>query len=104
MAFLQQYIYNGRIMGRSPSDAQGLLPTSIYPAADGWVMVSTPPPYSTRMQATIDHYNEHRPPRSLDQHPPSRAATIPPRSPSDEVSVLLSSRCDGLIHEYQNAA
>ena len=52
----------------------------------------------------IDHYNEHRPHRSLDQHPPSRAATIPPRSPSDEVSVLLSSRCDGLIHEYQNAA
>ncbi len=53
MVFLQQYIYNGRVMGRSPSDAQGILPTSIYPAADGWVMVSTPPPYSVRMQATI---------------------------------------------------
>ena len=54
MVFLQQYIYNGRIMGRSPSDAQGLLPTSIYPAADGWVMVSTPPPYAVRMQATLN--------------------------------------------------
>jgi len=52
----------------------------------------------------IDHYNDHRPHRSLDQQPPSRAATIPIRSPSDEVSVRRSSRCDGLIHEYRNAA
>ncbi|MDA3039038.1 MAG: CoA transferase [Actinomycetota bacterium] len=53
MVFLQQYVYNGRIMARSPSGAQGLLPTSIYPTADGWAMVSTPPPWAGRMQATI---------------------------------------------------
>lgn len=52
----------------------------------------------------IDHYNEHRPHRSLSQHPRDHAdvpATPPPRS---EVAVLRSSRCDGLIHEYRNAA
>ena len=52
----------------------------------------------------IDHYNDHRPHRSLDQHPPSKAGATPIRSPSDEVPVLRSSRCDGLIHEYRNAA
>jgi len=53
MVFLQQHIYNGRIMGRDPAAAQGLLPTGIYPAADGWVQVSTPPPYAERLVATI---------------------------------------------------
>ena len=52
----------------------------------------------------IDHYNEHRPHRSLDQHPPSSVGATPIRSPGDEVSARRSSRCDGLIHEYQNAA
>ena len=52
----------------------------------------------------IDHYNEHRPHRSLDQHPPSRAGTTQIRSPGDYVSVRQSSRCDGLIHEYRHAA
>jgi putative transposase len=52
----------------------------------------------------IDHYNEHRPHRSHDQHPPARAAATPIRSPSDPAQVRRSSRCDGLIHEYRNAA
>lgn len=52
----------------------------------------------------VDHYNEHRPHRSLDQHPPSRARAIPIRSPSEQDQPRRSSRCDGLIHEYRNAA
>ncbi len=52
----------------------------------------------------IDHYNEHRPHRSLDQHPPSKAGATPIRSPEDKVPAPRSSRCDGLIHEYRNAA
>ena len=52
----------------------------------------------------IDHYNEHRPHRSLDQRPPSRAGTTQIRSPEDYVPVRRSSRCDGLIHEYRRAA
>ncbi len=42
MVFLQQFLYNGRIMGRPSINARGLLPTGIYPAADGWVQVGTP--------------------------------------------------------------
>ena len=53
LVFLQQYIYNGRVVGRNPAGARGLLPTGIYPAADGWVQVSTPPPYAERLLATI---------------------------------------------------
>ncbi len=52
----------------------------------------------------VDHYNEHRPHRSLDQHPPSQASATPIRSPGNQAQVSRSSRCDGLIHEYRNAA
>ncbi len=50
-----------------------------------------------------EHYNEHRPHRSLHQCPPLRpkpsANADPPR-----LRVIKSTRCDGLIHEYRNAA
>ena len=52
----------------------------------------------------IDHYNEHRPHRSLDQHPPSRAVATSIRSPANQAHVHRISRCDGLIREYRNAA
>jgi putative transposase len=53
----------------------------------------------------IDHYNTHRPHRSIDQRPPlgnhqrvsARRDPAPPR-------VVRSTRCDGLINEYRNAA
>ena len=47
----------------------------------------------------VDHYNEHRPHRSLDQRPP-----LPTNPPNAHPRVLKSIRCDGLIHEYRNAA
>ncbi|MCP5030016.1 MAG: CoA transferase, partial [Actinomycetia bacterium] len=53
MAFLQQYIYNGRVVERDPAGARGLLPSGIYPAADGWVQVSTPQRYVGRLLATL---------------------------------------------------
>ncbi len=49
----------------------------------------------------IDHYNHHRPLRSLDQRPPTgRVAQLPARP----LPLMRSSRCDGLINEYRNAA
>ena len=53
LVFLQQYLYNGRTVGRNPAGAQGLLPTGIYPAADGWLQIATPPPYADRLVAAL---------------------------------------------------
>lgn len=52
----------------------------------------------------IDHYNEHRPHRSLDHHPPSQAGATSITVSGKPISVRRSSRCDGLISEYRNAA
>jgi len=51
----------------------------------------------------IEHYNTHRPHRSLDQSPPLVAV---PRAPADprRLRVVKSTRCHGLINEYRNAA
>ncbi len=53
MTFFAQYVYNGRIMGRNPANASGLLPIGVYPAADGWVQVVCPPAYAGRLAATL---------------------------------------------------
>ena len=50
----------------------------------------------------IDHYNTHRPHRSLDQRPP--VATDPPDQPDRHLQVVRTARCGGLINEYRNAA
>jgi transposase InsO family protein len=51
----------------------------------------------------IDHYNEHRPHQSLGQRPPI-PVDHPPESPPATVAAIRTSRCDGLINEYRNAA
>jgi putative transposase len=53
----------------------------------------------------IDHYNTHRPHRSLGQRPPQPAVRHGPTSIAPPpVQVDRTSRCDGLINEYRNAA
>ena len=49
-----------------------------------------------------DHYNMHRPHRSLDQRPP--VATDAADQPDRHFQVVKTARCDGLINEYRNAA
>ncbi len=51
----------------------------------------------------IDHYNDHRPHRSLKQRPPTPTA-YPRLTPPTPVAALRITRCDGLINEYRNAA
>ena len=51
----------------------------------------------------IDHYNQHRPHRSLKQRPPT-PTTDPPGAPPTTVTPIRTARCDGLINEYRNAA
>ena len=50
----------------------------------------------------VTHYNEHRPHRSLDQQPPEPPPTRVAFRP--DTPVTGTRRCDGLIHEYQQAA
>ena len=49
----------------------------------------------------ISHYNQHRPHRSLGQRPPTGAAESAPLA---TFSPLRTTRCNGLINEYRNAA
>ena len=49
----------------------------------------------------VEHYNEHRPHRSLDQRPPAGTIKSPPTAPAPPVR---TTRCEGLINEYRNAA
>ena len=53
----------------------------------------------------IDHYNNHRPHRSLGQQPPRPA--VPNETPSiasPPLRVARTTRCNGLINEYRKAA
>jgi len=51
----------------------------------------------------IDHYNQHRPHRSLNQQPPKAHEALAPAEPR-HLRVTKSTRCHGLINEYRNAA
>ena len=50
----------------------------------------------------IAHHNEDRPHQSLGQRPPT-PLNEPPDTPPGSITVLRTSRCDGLINEYRNA-
>jgi transposase len=53
----------------------------------------------------LDHYNGHRPHRSLDQSPPlSVTSASPPTSRPDAKQLRRTDRLGGLIHEYELAA
>jgi putative transposase len=53
------------------------------------------------LQEFVEHYNTHRPHRSLDQHPP--AGHTPPPSTAT-VRPLRRDRLGGLVHEYVQVA
>ena len=49
----------------------------------------------------VEHYNTHRPHRSLDQHPPA-GSTRPPSGAT--IHPLRRDRLGGLVHEYVQVA
>jgi transposase InsO family protein len=51
----------------------------------------------------INHYNTHRPHRSLGQRSPEPAEAPPPVK-GHHLRVVKSTRCHGLINEYRDAA
>jgi putative transposase len=52
----------------------------------------------------IDHYNDHRPHRSLDQIPPNGRAACPPVTDLGTARVPRRDRLSGRIHEYAQVA
>ena len=69
------------------------------------MLIFTPHQFEAVLAEYIDHYNRHRPHRSLEQTPPFSETPIP-RVTSSPCPTRLrrSDRLGGLIHEYQLVA
>jgi putative transposase len=52
----------------------------------------------------FDHYNAHRPHRSLDLAPPNGRPALAKQTDPRTVLVKQRDRLGGLIHEYERAA
>ena len=65
------------------------------------LLITGPRHLTVVLQEYIEHYNMHRPHRSLDQHPP--AGTTPSRRGAT-VRPLRRDRLGGLVHEYLQVA
>ncbi len=52
----------------------------------------------------MQHYNEHRPHRSLHQRAPLADENDAGDTPLPPIQVIRTTRCDGLMNEYRNAA
>ena len=52
----------------------------------------------------VEHYNQHRPHRSLDQHPPAPPQAVASPSVPDPARVQRHPKLGGLINEYRTAA
>ena len=65
------------------------------------MLITGPRHLAVVLRAYIEHYNTHRPHRSLDQHPPA-GRTPPPTGAT--VRPLRRDRLGGLVHEYLHVA
>jgi len=62
------------------------------------------PPLGSAAPPYREHYNVHRPHRSLALHPPNEIRPFAPTRHSANVAVCRRDLLGGLIHEYQLAA
>ena len=65
------------------------------------LLIAGPRHLAAVLQEYIEHYNAHRPHRSLDQHPP--AGRTPPPSGAT-IRPKRRDRLGGLVHEYMHVA
>jgi putative transposase len=65
------------------------------------ILITGPRHLSAVLQEYVEHYNTHRPHRSLEQHPPE-GRTPPPSNAA--VRPLRRDRLGGLLHEYLQVA
>ena len=65
------------------------------------ILITGPRHLEVVLREYVQHFNTHRPHRSLDQRPP--AGGIPPDSEA-AIRVLRRDRLGGLVHEYLQVA
>ena len=65
------------------------------------LLITGPRHLAAVLREYVEHYNTHRPHRSLDQHPPA-GSTPPPCEAT--VRPLRRDRLGGLVHEYLQVA
>jgi putative transposase len=65
------------------------------------LLITGPRHLAAVLQEYLEHYNTHRPHRSLDQHPPA-SSTPPPSGPI--IRPVRRDRLGGLVHEYVHVA
>jgi putative transposase len=65
------------------------------------LLITGPRHLDVVLREYLQHFNAHRPHRSLNQRPP--AGAIPPR-PGADIRVLRRDRLGGLVHEYLQVA
>jgi len=65
------------------------------------ILIAGPRHLDVVLREYVQHFNAHRPHRSLDQRPP--AVDTPPR-PGAGIRALRRDRLGGLVHEYLQVA
>jgi putative transposase len=69
-----------------------------------WLLISSRPQLERVLRVYVDHYNTHRPHRSLGLTPPIRGSHLRPVGPGPPDKLHRRDRLGGLIHEYAQAA
>jgi transposase InsO family protein len=69
-----------------------------------WLLIINRRQLERVLHVYLDHYNRHRPHRSLGLVPPQPRHTLPPAPPPARRRLRRTDRLGGLIHEYSAAA
>jgi transposase InsO family protein len=69
-----------------------------------WLLILSSEHLKRVLRVFMDHYNGHRPHRSLDLTPPDGKLSTERRADSPTLTVKRRDRLGGLLHEYQSAA
>jgi transposase InsO family protein len=69
-----------------------------------WLLIGGVHHLERALTVFIEHYNGHRPHRSLELAPPKGWPAIERCADSQSIAVKRRDRLGGLIHEYQRAA
>ena len=69
-----------------------------------WLLIARTRHLERTLTAFVDHYNGHRPHRSLDLVPPNGRAATKKWTGSQSLAIRRRDRLGGLLHEYKRAA